>query len=63
MVFVTNNVDEALYLADRIVILEGKLPSRIAAIREVSLPRPRDLMSLEFLELRSEISALQKLAL
>jgi NitT/TauT family transport system ATP-binding protein/sulfonate transport system ATP-binding protein len=63
MVFVTNNIDEAVYLADRIAILEGKLPGRLAAIRDVPLPRPRDPMDVAFLRLREEITAMQKLAL
>jgi NitT/TauT family transport system ATP-binding protein/sulfonate transport system ATP-binding protein len=63
MVFVTNNIDEAVFLADRIVILEGKLPGRLAAIRSVPLPRPRDPMDVAFLQLREEITAMQKLAL
>ena len=63
MLFVTNNIDEAIILADRIVILEGKLPGRIAAEYEVPLARPRDPMSLGFLELRRDITAIQELAL
>ena len=63
MVFVTNSIDEALYLADRIVILEGKLPGRLASIQTVALPRPRDPMDVAFLRLREEITAMQKLAL
>ena len=63
MVFVTNNIDEAIYLADRIVILEGKLPGRLASIQDVPLPRPRDPMDVAFLRMRESITAMQKLAL
>jgi NitT/TauT family transport system ATP-binding protein/sulfonate transport system ATP-binding protein len=63
MVIGPNNIDEAVFLADRIVILEGKLPGRLAAIRSVPLPRPRDPMDVAFLQLREEITAMQKLAL
>ena len=41
IVFVTHDIPEALYLSDRIIIL-GKMPSTILAVRDVGLPRPRD---------------------
>jgi NitT/TauT family transport system ATP-binding protein len=41
ILFVTHNVDEAVYLSDRIIVL-GKRPSRIETIVVVSLERPRD---------------------
>lgn len=55
VLFVTNNIDEALYLGDRIVAMEGKLPGRVQKVYEVSLPRPRDFTEMEFLRLRQEI--------
>jgi ABC-type nitrate/sulfonate/bicarbonate transport system ATPase subunit len=63
VIFVTNNVDEALYLGDRVVILEGKLPGQIRTINEIPLPRPRERNSKPFLELRKEIIELTKLTL
>ena len=63
MIFVTNNIDEALLLGDRIVTLEGKLPGHMSHTYEVPLPRPRDNLSPEFLELRHEITQRQKLTL
>ncbi len=63
MIFVTNNIDEALLLGDRIVTLEGKLPGHMSHTYEVPLPRPRDNLSPEFLELRYEITQRQKLTL
>jgi len=56
VLFVTNNIDEALYLGDRIVIMEGKLPGQIQAIHEIPLPRPREHDSKSFLELRKKIN-------
>lgn len=56
VLFVTNNIDEALYLGDRIVIMEGKLPGQIQTIHEISLPRPREHDSKSFLELRKKIN-------
>ena len=53
--FVTSNVDEALYLGDRIILMEGKLPGRIKKELKVDFARPRDLTSVEFLEVRQRI--------
>lgn len=55
IIFVTNNIEEAVYLGDRIVLL-SKCPASIKKIYEVNLPRPRDTVSPEFLELRKQIS-------
>lgn len=41
IIFVTHDLDEALYLADRIVIMTAN-PGRISKVIEVELPRPRD---------------------
>ena len=41
VVFVTHDIDEAAYLADRIVVLTAS-PARVKEIVDVELPRPRD---------------------
>ncbi|MDP3017931.1 MAG: nitrate ABC transporter ATP-binding protein, partial [Deltaproteobacteria bacterium] len=41
IIFVTHNVDEAVFLSDEIVVL-SRSPARIVKILEVGLPRPRD---------------------
>ena len=41
IVFITHDLDEAIYLADRIVVL-GRQPGRVKEIIEVPVPRPRD---------------------
>ncbi|MBI2320165.1 MAG: ABC transporter ATP-binding protein [Betaproteobacteria bacterium] len=41
IVFVTHDVEEAVLLADRIIVLTGK-PSRVCEIIPVDQPRPRD---------------------
>jgi len=54
VVFVTHDIDEAIYLADRIVVLAPH-PGRLHEIDEVSLPRPRTMDTIEdprFVELR-----------
>ena len=62
VIFVTNNIEEALYLADRIVLLT-KCPAHVKAVYDVNLPRPRDTVDPEFLRLRKEISDNTDLAL
>ncbi|MBA3963250.1 MAG: ABC transporter ATP-binding protein [Chthoniobacterales bacterium] len=54
MLFVTHDIDEAIYMSDRIVIMTPR-PGRIERIIPVSNPRPRDRSSPEFLQLRGEI--------
>lgn len=55
ILFVTNNIEEALFLADRIIVF-SKCPSHIKAEYSIDLPRPRKLTSPEFLALRREIT-------
>lgn len=55
VVFVTNNIEEAIYLADRIVLLTNS-PAHVRAEYKVDLPRPRNLIDPAFLALRKEIS-------
>ena len=55
VIFVTNNIDEAIFLGDRIVTMEGKLPGRVQTSYTVELPRPRDFTDMAFLKLRQEI--------
>ena len=54
IVFVTHDVDEAVYLADKIVLLD-KDPGKIAEIIPVDLERPRKRDSLEFLKIQESI--------
>lgn len=55
VIFVTNNVEEAVFLADRILLLADS-PSHIVKEYKIDLPRPRSLTSPEFLSLRKEIA-------
>ena len=63
ILFVTSNIDEAIYLADRIIILDGKLPSHLAGEYVVDLPRPRNMTGHDFLELRKKITDSMSLVL
>jgi ABC-type nitrate/sulfonate/bicarbonate transport system ATPase subunit len=55
VVFVTNNIEEALYLADRVLVMTN-CPSRIKAEFLIDLPRPRSYTDARFLEYRRQIS-------
>ena len=55
VIFVTNNIEEACYLGDRIILLSD-CPARVKEVYPIDIPRPRDMVSREFLELRTVIS-------
>jgi len=55
---VTHDVEEALHLADRIIVLAPR-PTKVDSIVEVQIPHPRRLASSEMLQLKEKI--LQKL--
>jgi NitT/TauT family transport system ATP-binding protein len=57
VVFITHSIDEALILADRIVVMSAR-PGRVKAILENTLPRPRHVsiqLSPDFAALKAEI--------
>lgn len=56
IVFVTNNIEEAVYLADRVIVLTN-CPTNVKKEYVIDLPRPRDYVDPRFLALREEISA------
>ena len=56
VLFVTHSIEEAIFLADRVVVMEPG-PGRIASEHRIELPRPRDVSSPEFNEVRRELGA------
>lgn len=56
VIFVTNNIEEAVYVADRIIVVKN-CPTGVKAEYEINLPRPRSYIDPEFLELRREINS------
>lgn len=61
MVFVTHDIDEAVYLSDRIVIMTPR-PGKVAKVIDVGMKRPRNRNYPEFLEIRSDILKLMHFA-
>ena len=59
VIFITHNIEEAVYLSDRILVLTNK-PTKVK--REIlnDLPRPRKISSPEFVALRNEVTDLIK---
>ena len=59
VIFVTHNLEEAVYLAERIVVFTQK-PTRLRAEINVDLPRPRDFSCPEFVAIREQVTELVK---
>ena len=55
VVFITHNIEEAVYLAEKILILSNK-PTGVKEIVNVDLPQPRDVTSPEFIKLREYVT-------
>jgi NitT/TauT family transport system ATP-binding protein/sulfonate transport system ATP-binding protein len=62
VIFVTNNIEEAVYLADRVIVL-SKCPTFVKKVYEVTIPRPRDYVDAKFLKIREAIEENTDLAL
>ena len=56
VVFVTHAIEEAIYLADRVVVMSPG-PGRIESDNRLTIPRPRDIASPEFNEIRRALSS------
>jgi ABC-type nitrate/sulfonate/bicarbonate transport system ATPase subunit len=57
VIFVTHNIEEAVYISERILILSNK-PAKIKAEVKVDLPRPRSLIDPRLVEIRKEVTEL-----
>ena len=56
VIYVTHNVAEAVYLADRVVVMTPH-PGRLKSEISIALPRPRDPLSVEFLDYQKRLLA------
>ncbi|MEO8725408.1 MAG: ABC transporter ATP-binding protein [Acidobacteriaceae bacterium] len=54
IIFVTHDIDEAVQLADRVVVMSSR-PATIQQIVKIDIPHPRDISSPRYLELRDGI--------
>lgn len=54
MLLITHDIDEAIFLSDRIVILSNR-PGKVSKVIKVSAAKPRDRSSMEFVRTRREI--------
>jgi len=54
IIFVTHDIDEAVQLADRVVVLSSR-PAKIEDILTIDIAHPRNISSPRYLELRDEL--------
>ena len=54
VIYVTHNVAEAVYLADRVIVMTPH-PGTVKADIPITLPRPRDPLSVEFLDYQKDL--------
>ena len=55
VLFITPNIEEAVYLAEKVMILSNK-PTTIKEVLDVDLPIPRDVTSPEFIKIRQYVT-------
>ena len=59
VIFITHNIEEAVYLSNRILVLTNK-PTKIKESIENNLPRPRNVTTPDFVALRDRVTDLIK---
>ena len=57
VIFITHNIEEAVYLSERILVLTNK-PTSVKTVLDNPLPLPRDVVSEEFVALRNKVTDL-----
>lgn len=57
VVFITHNVEEAVYLGGRIMVLTNK-PTKVKTILDCDIPHPRDVADEKFVKLRNQVTEL-----
>lgn len=57
VIFITHNIEEAVYLGENIMILTNK-PTTVKERLVNPLPRPRDIAAPEFVQLREQVTEL-----
>lgn len=59
VLFITHNIEESIYLAEKILVLTNK-PTKVKELVIDDLPRPRDIASPDFVALRNKVTDLIK---
>lgn len=59
VIFVTHNIEEAVYLAERVLILSAK-PTTVKSEIKVDIPRPRNPVEQSFIDVRKQVTELIK---
>jgi len=59
VIFITHNIEEAIYLSERVLVLTNK-PTKIKQVIDNYLPRPRKVSDPDFVELRNKVTDLIK---
>jgi sulfonate transport system ATP-binding protein len=59
VIFITHNIEEAVYLSENILVLTNK-PTTVKERMSTNLPRPRNVVSPEFIEVRNRVTELIK---
>lgn len=59
VIFITHNIEEAIYLSDRVLVLTNK-PTKIKQSLSNDLPRPRNVADPDFVALRNKVTDLIK---
>jgi len=59
VLFITHNIEEAVYLGQKIMVLTNK-PTKVKTVIPDTMPHPRDVTAPEFVELRNHVTEMIK---